>query len=212
MNAYAECYIYDAMRNMGNMMDYAVNDCKLDPDIFFLLFAQSQIGRSFSIGCPRYVVGQSGTETAMDVIYLGYNYYPDAIPNDSCDRSAEYWAGWAYAYYQWKRAIGFDTLIRRGLTMKRVIDAYILHEADISQFVEWADNVIQYEKTDTGAMLKRLRKYWGYTQKEVSEQSGVSLRMIQLYEQGHNDITKAQAQVVNDLARALKCEAKDLVE
>lgn len=64
---------------------------------------------------------------------------------------------------------------------------------------------------DDVSQLKRLRKYYGLTQKALSESSGVTLRMIQLYEQGQNDLSKAQAHVVQSLARTLHCSVKDLI-
>jgi len=42
--------------------------------------------------------------------------------------------------------------------------------------------------------------------------SGVSLRMIQFYEQKQNDINKAQVTVVLSLARTLGCDVEDLLE
>lgn len=61
-------------------------------------------------------------------------------------------------------------------------------------------------------MLRRLRRYAGLTQKRLSEETGVSLRMIQLYEQGQNDLSKAQAKVVVSLAKALGCGVDELIE
>lgn len=46
----------------------------------------------------------------------------------------------------------------------------------------------------------------------VSDASGVTLRMIQLYEQRQNDISKAQVNVVISLANALGCRVEDLLE
>lgn len=42
--------------------------------------------------------------------------------------------------------------------------------------------------------------------------SGISLRMIQLYEQKQNDLSKAQVTVVIRLAKALGCEVEDLID
>lgn len=42
--------------------------------------------------------------------------------------------------------------------------------------------------------------------------SGVSLRMIQIYEQRNKDINKAGALSLSRLARALGCEIDDLLE
>lgn len=40
----------------------------------------------------------------------------------------------------------------------------------------------------------------------------ITLRMIQLYEQKQNDISKAQVTVVINLAKALGCEVEDLID
>ena len=59
--------------------------------------------------------------------------------------------------------------------------------------------------------LKRQRKSAGLTQKELAERSGVKVRMIKAYEQGNQDISKAEAMSVIKLARALKCLPEDLL-
>lgn len=54
----------------------------------------------------------------------------------------EYWAGWALAYYQWLTRRSFAFMHRKGLGIKEVIAMYYpLHEADISKFVDAADNI-----------------------------------------------------------------------
>ena len=88
---------------------------------------------------------------------------------------------------------------------------YILHEADESKFVEEAEKIINRNKANEKAKLHKIRKARGFTQKELSDASGVSLRMIQLYEQKQNDISKAQVNVVVSLAKALGCEVEDLI-
>lgn len=50
------------------------------------------------------------------------------------------------------------------------------------------------------------------TQQELSDAADVSLRMVQLYEQRQNDLSKASASVVLALAHVLGCEPQDLVE
>ena len=60
--------------------------------------------------------------------------------------------------------------------------------------------------------LHEIRKARGFTQQQLSEASGVTLRMIQLYEQKQNDISKAQVTVVINLAKALGCEVEDLID
>ena len=60
--------------------------------------------------------------------------------------------------------------------------------------------------------LKRLRAEAGYSQSKLAELSGVSVRMIQNYEQGANDINMAQAETVYKLAQALGCNMEELLE
>ena len=80
------------------------------------------------------------------------------------------------------------------------------------QVVEEAEKIINRNKANEKAKLHKIRKARGFTQKELSDASGVSLRMIQLYEQKQNDISKAQVNVVVSLAKALGCEVEDLID
>lgn len=60
--------------------------------------------------------------------------------------------------------------------------------------------------------LKKIREEKNITQIKLAEESGVSIRMIQHYEQGVKDITKAQAITLYKLAKALECKVEDLLE
>ena len=60
--------------------------------------------------------------------------------------------------------------------------------------------------------LKARRTQKGWSQSELSRQSGVNVRMIQHYEQGFKDINRAEVRTVIKLADALECDVKDLIE
>lgn len=60
--------------------------------------------------------------------------------------------------------------------------------------------------------LKLIRQSNNLSQTQLAELSGVSVRMIQSYEQGNKDINKAQAITVYKLAEALKVSVEDLIE
>lgn len=60
--------------------------------------------------------------------------------------------------------------------------------------------------------LKRIREESGLSQTKLAEESGVSLRMIQHYEQGVKDINKAQGITLYKISQALKCKIEDLLE
>ena len=60
--------------------------------------------------------------------------------------------------------------------------------------------------------LKTARKHCGLTQEELARESEVSLNTIRAYEQKSKDINKAQFDIVLRLAKALKCEAIELLD
>lgn len=211
-HAYNELYLDDSMKNLGDMVDYAVRDCGYDPDAFFELFITSGIATNFEKGNPKYVVGMSGVELARAVLRavgvtteLPEPSYPEGY-------GREYWAGWILAYYQWLKKKRFEDIVSEGLPVSKICDMYILHEADESKFVEQADMILERYKSARKSKLHTIRKARGFTQQQLSEASGVSLRMIQLYEQRQNDINKAQVCMVVNLAKALGCDVEDLLE
>ena len=59
--------------------------------------------------------------------------------------------------------------------------------------------------------LKYMRELQGLSQSDLADKSGVSVRMIQNYEQGTNDINKAQVITVLQLAEALECDVYDII-
>ena len=53
MYAYAECYLDDAMRNLGEAVEYAVCRCSLLPDRFMEMFIAGGLADGFEKGSPR---------------------------------------------------------------------------------------------------------------------------------------------------------------
>ena len=91
---------------------------------------------------------------------------------------------------------------------------YFIH-SEVAQKFEHANpnnKIILANKAASPTRLQKIRKAHGLTQKELSELSGVSLRMIQLYEQRQNDINQASGQTINNLARALCCNFYEIME
>jgi transcriptional regulator with XRE-family HTH domain len=60
--------------------------------------------------------------------------------------------------------------------------------------------------------LQRIRKESGLTQKQLAEKSGVNLKMIRKYEQGVQDINRAAAITVLNLAWVLNCDITEIME
>lgn len=112
MNAYDISYLDDAMKNLGEAVDYAVNSCHLEADDFIDMFIVSGVAGQFGSGVPKYVSGISGTELVCEVISLTGREVslPDA--QKEYDYSPEYWSGWILAYYQRYTGRSFKTLCR----------------------------------------------------------------------------------------------------
>lgn len=210
MNAYDISYLDDAKSVLGECMECGVNLMGYTPDTFFRLFAKSRIGRLFGEGNPRYVSGRSGCELAIDIVHEISNEWKDVSWDYNIDKGPIYWGGYIYARYQWEKGVPFLDLYKNGITMDWVLNNFILHEAPEEKFVEVANSYLA--NSDLGkTQLARLRAYWGLSQKMLSEKSGVTLRMIQLYEQGQNDLKSAKAETVMSLARALGCSVEELI-
>lgn len=60
--------------------------------------------------------------------------------------------------------------------------------------------------------LKELRTAQGLSQSKLAAASGVNVRLIQDYEQGHKDINGARAITLYQLAKSLNCKMEDLLE
>jgi DNA-binding XRE family transcriptional regulator len=211
--AYDQIYLDDAMNNLGDMFDYAVVDCGFDPEEFFVHFIISGVARAFQRGNPKYLAGLSGPELASEVIFRTHKIRPDTPPSENIDKSAEYWAGWSLAYYQWVTARSFSDILKKGLTMTYILSLYpTLHEADVSKFVTIAEQIIRKNNATIVSNLLRIRKASGITQEKLADESGTELQMIELYERRIEDVNKAQAITLFKIARTLGCEVEDLLE
>ena len=210
--AYNELYLDDAMHNLADMVEYAVCELGFDPDEFFGWFVSSGIASKFEKGNPKYITGMSGFELAEAVLNKTNVAYASKEATHNIDKGKEYWAGWILAYYQWTTGMRFEDMIKNGLSLSTVMSMYILHEADESKFVENANEIIARHKANRNTRLQEIRKSRGFTQQQLSDVSGVKVRMIQLYEQRQNDISKARFEVVLSLAKALGCETEDLID
>lgn len=210
IHAYDKIYLDKARTALGRMLDFAVYDLKYDIEDFFALFITSGIAARFEKGDYSVIVGMSGVELAYKVLEVTKGEENRIKPQYSADRSEEYWAGWALAYYQWDTALSFEEIVR-AVPMKRIVQMYSpYHEMDIRQFCDKMNE--RYRTAQPETNLKALRQRSGLSQRELSEQSGVPLRTIQQYEQRQKSINKAQAEYLFMLARSLCCEIEDLLE
>ncbi len=210
IRAYNELYLNDAIKNLANAFDYAINVCKLKPDWFMKLFVQSNISVQFERGNPAIISGKSGEELVRDILDAVYPNEKLPAPTFSEGRTPEYWAGWALAQYQWASAKRFKDIFER-IPLSEIIAMYpTYHEMDITRFNESMDK--RYSEVVTETKLRKIRESRQLSQGELANLSGVNIRSIQLYEQRVNDIDKAQAQTLYKLSRTLGCNVEDLLE
>ena len=161
-------------------------------------------------GEPSVLAGKSGIEIAAEVVSETMGKKLDIAPEEHFGRSEEYWIGWVVAYYQWYSSRRYSDIFKVLAYEDLQKMYYTLHEADITKFVEIADERIKEFFADTN--LKRIRMSYGCTQAELAERSGVSLRSIQMYEQRNKDINKASAETVYRISKVLGCTMEDLIE
>lgn len=60
--------------------------------------------------------------------------------------------------------------------------------------------------------LRQLREHRGYSQRDVARLSGVSIRVVQAYEQGQNKLLNAKLRTICKIALALNASILDVVE
>lgn len=209
MRSYDKEYLYYVQKNIGNMLDYAVNTCEIDIIDFWNMFLVSDVEEQIQNNNPKFMVGLSGCELAKyvcDKSGIPIKYQDEMY----LDKSPEYWTGWALAYYQWYSGKKFSK-VTRAIPIENIMRMYgTLHEADISKFVTIIDEKLSDYYVESN--LKRIRSSLGYSQRDLARESEVSLRQIQLFEQRQRDINKAQVYTVAKLAAALFCDIEELME
>lgn len=200
-------YLDDAMSNLGDMFEYA-SLYSNDFPRFFSRFLVSGIQSRFSHGDPSCVVGLSGKDLADLVTGCAIVEEDPVLPEE---KSAYYWCGWAYAYLAWSTGRSIKYLVESGLGLEKMLDLYpTLHEADVTKLEDVAlRSLLSYQRNRRN-QLKTIRKSLGLTQVELAEKSGVSLRMIRAYEQGSQQIEKAEYSSVLALSKALGCMLESL--
>ena len=208
--AYQEIYLSKAQSVIGDAFDYAVNTCAILGTDFVKLFIASSVSKRMENGEPAYLAGKSGIEIVREIVAETKGQELQIEPQEYFGRSKEYWIGWAVAYYQWYSGRKYSDIFKVLSFEDLQKMYYTLHEADITKFVDIVDSKIKEYFPETN--LKRIRTVYGFTQAELAERSGVSLRSIQMYEQRNKNINKASADTMYSLAKALGCTMEDLME
>lgn len=208
--AYDKLYLEKARVTLARMLDFAVYDLGQDITAFFDLFLSSGVAGLFEQGDVTIIAGKSGIELAYEVLERCGIPAERVTPHFTLDRSREYWAGWALAYYQWETGMTFADIVRC-VPVRDILALYDpYHEMDIRQFCDRMNELVHRAQPETN--LKRIRLGCGFSQGQLARASGVPVRTIQQYEQRRKDINKAQAEYIDMLSTALRCRPGALLE
>ena len=201
IHAYGEVYLNSVMRNLAALFDLAVNAEGIDADEFADRFADSDVARGIEAGVPNMLAGKSATEMLMIILDKDVDY--TIVP---IDRTPEYWAGWVLANVQWYLNKSFKEILSVMPLSQLIRLYYPYHEADEMKTVEKIQSCFP-----SVSALKTIRQKRKLTQEQLAMLSGVNVRSIRSYEQGDNDISKAQGDTLQMLAKALDCSIEDLL-
>ncbi len=208
---YIKEYLKDAMNNLGDATDYAVNYCDISINEFFSLFISSGIAYEFENGNPKFVAGMSGKELFFKIIEnTGKEISIQEKEIDDYSLSRQYWCGWIIAYYQWFSGYSFKKIFNF-ITGEELEKLYpTLHEADEHKFVDVLNKIIKNRKKVSN--LQYYRKLAKLSQSKLSLKAGVKTKTLQEYEIGGRSINKASVQTLVLLSKALNCQITDLLE
>ena len=202
IHAYNETYLNSVMHNLGAVFDIAINALEIKIDLFADIFANSKIARGIERGVPNILAGKSATEMLMIILEKDIDY--NLVP---INRTPEYWAGWVLANAQWYLNKTFKEIISV-MPLSTLINMYYpYHEADEMKIIEKIK--VHFSQVSSLKMIRKKRKL---TQEQLAMLSGVNVRSIRSYEQGDNDILKAQGDTLLMLARALDCTVEELLQ
>ena len=202
IHAYSDVYLNSVMHNLAALFDIAINAEGIHPDVFAEMFVNSEIASGIEAGVPDILVGKSATEMLMIILDKEVDY--TVVP---VDRTPEYWAGWILANAQWYLNKSFKEIISVMPFGMLVAMYYPYHEADEMKTIDKIKDCFP-----SVSALKVIRQKRKLTQEQLALLSGVNIRSIRSYEQGDNDISKAQGDTLQMLAKALDCTIEELLQ
>jgi len=201
-HAYNKMYLGDVIKNIAAVFDIGLNALEFDADEFSDIFSASSVATGIENAVPDMLTGKSATEMLSIILNKKVDF--NTVPTD---RTPEYWAGWILARAQWELNKSFEEILSAMPLSSLIAMYYPYHEADDEKTVD----IIREHFSKKEPPLKTMRKLRKLTQEQLAMLSGVNVRSIRSYEQGDNDILKAQAETLQQLANTLDCSIEDLL-
>jgi DNA-binding XRE family transcriptional regulator len=211
--AYSELYLQDAMTNLGEFAEYAALAApELSLDDIFRMFIISGYSSRFEKGDPQVISGLSGTELFLRTVDIcGYSKEKWPEPICSYETGETYWCGYILAFYQWKKAKSFSTIISK-VPVEYLLKTYpALHTVSEEKAYEVIEAAFSKNNT-ASSRLQEYRKRLGLSQKQLADASGVNVRTLQQYEIGTKDLSKASLDKTIALSRVLNCKPDDIID
>ena len=204
----SDFYQGDILGNIASMFDLVINNYHIDGDKFWDMFVISGVAEQIEKKNPKYSAGKSGEELLLEVL-VAVGFKTDKKESSYyLGRSAEFWSGHIIAKSHMLLKESFKE-IHSLIKFSELQNMYkTLHEASDEKTVE----IIENRLCNKIVNLKRYRENLDLSQSQLAEQSGVSIRTIQAYEQKEKDINKASVSILAALAEVLKCSINDLLE
>ena len=207
INAYDEHLVPIAQRALGSLMEYAVVDMHYNINTFWSDFLSSEVAKKFMSGDYQTIVGKSGIELFYEIYDTDEGALSDSF---NAHKSPEYWLGFYLTYFHWQTSLDLN-LLNKYVPIEEMLNMYFpYHEMSYSHFVD--DVLEKYNKRKKYTNLQIYRKTFKMSRKDLSDQSGVSVRMIEKYEQRLKHINKASFDTVVSLAKALHVKPELLLE
>jgi DNA-binding transcriptional regulator YiaG len=219
------------------MLDYSVYTLHFDIGTMIDLFIASGIASLFGCGDIRTTAGMSGIELSYEVLEKSGIAFERAQPRYTKSLSPEYWCGYTLTVIQWETCLPFDQIMASfspsafitgyGKDRLEFLDKLPLDinekersekakgfglqfsEKAVSEFISANNAVISERSGETP--LKKMRIKNGLSQSGLAKASGVPLRTIQQYEQRQKDLSKARAEYLIALSRAMNCDPSRLI-
>lgn len=193
-------------KNLALFLDYGVNVLNVSVDGLWSRFLMDDRSIQFANGDYSVTSGISGIELAY--LITGFTYDHNYIYQQ--DETVESWLGSYLAYAQQKLKVSFQ-MINKYVPITELLSLYYpFHLMSEDKFVDFLATAIKVRKGKTN--LEIYRREAKLSRSELSEKSGVPLRMIEHYEQRLKNINKANSEYLISLAKALYTEPENLLE
>lgn len=205
--AYNSIYLGRIAHAVGNMLHNAIVEFCMDGPDFLDRFIRSGVAGEIESGNLKYVARKNALALFLEVMEKTTDYHYNATLKESSIRCPVYWIGWILTHYQWYSGRTFKSILDT-ISYEELLELYgPLHNFGLQRGYEALDAYFAVSES----RLKMIRRRCRLTQQALANEAGVSLNTVRAYERKGRDLSKAQPDIVAQLAKALHCEVAELL-